>query len=112
MFKLTNFISRVAITGTGGRLAMLEKGLEYFQQAIATDPGYAPAYAGLADSYILLANLGVLESSVAVPDAKAAARRALELDNELAEAHASLGIASLYDHLGLAGCREGTKTRH
>jgi serine/threonine protein kinase/Flp pilus assembly protein TadD len=77
----------------------LEKGLKYFQQAIAEDPGYSSAYAGLADSYLLLANLGVLEFNVAVPDAKAAAKKALELDDKLAEAHASLGMASLYDRL-------------
>jgi eukaryotic-like serine/threonine-protein kinase len=77
----------------------LKKGLDYFQQAIAEDPGYALAYAGLADSYILLVNLGVLELDVAVPNATAAAKKALELDDKLAEAHASLGIASLYDHL-------------
>jgi eukaryotic-like serine/threonine-protein kinase len=77
----------------------LEKGLEYFKQAIAKDPGYALAYAGLADSYILLGNLGTLELDVAVPAAKAAAKKALELDDRLAEAHASLGIVSLYDHL-------------
>jgi serine/threonine-protein kinase len=74
-------------------------GMEYFQQAIAEDPGYALAYAGLADSYILLGNLGVLELDVAIPDAEAAAKKALELDDRLAEAHASLGIASLFDHL-------------
>ncbi len=77
----------------------VEKGMEYFQQAIAKDPGYALAYAGLADSYILLGNLGVLELDVAIPEAEAAAKKALELDDRLAEAHASLGIASLIDHL-------------
>jgi len=77
----------------------VQKGMEYFQQAIADDPGYALAYAGLADSYILLGNLGVLELNTAIPDAEAAAKKALELDDRLAEAHASLGIASLIDHL-------------
>jgi serine/threonine protein kinase/Flp pilus assembly protein TadD len=77
----------------------LKKGLKYFQQAIAEDPGYALSYAGLADSYVLLGDLGVLELKVAASDAKAAAKKALELDDKLAEAHASLGIASLYDHL-------------
>ena len=77
----------------------LQKGLEYFKQAIAEDPGYALGYSGLADSYLSLGDLGVLESNVAVPDAKAAAEKALELDDNLAEAHASLGLASLGDHL-------------
>jgi len=79
--------------------AGLQEGLRYFQQAIAEDPTYALAYAGVADSYILLGNLGVVELNVAVSSAKAAAQKALELDDKLAEAHASLGIASLYDHL-------------
>jgi serine/threonine protein kinase/Flp pilus assembly protein TadD len=77
----------------------LKKGLKYFQQAIAEDPGYALSYAGLADSYLLLGDLGVLELNAAASEAKAAAKKALELDDKLAEAHASLGIASLYDHL-------------
>jgi serine/threonine-protein kinase len=77
----------------------LQKGMECFKQAIAEDPGYALAYAGLADTYLLLGNLGVLELKVAIPDAEAAAKKALELDDGLAEAHASLGIASLFDHL-------------
>jgi tetratricopeptide (TPR) repeat protein len=77
----------------------LRKGLEYFQRAIAEDPGFALAYSGLADSYVSLCDLEVLEANVAGPEAKAAAEKALELDDKLAEAHASLGIASLYDHL-------------
>ncbi len=77
----------------------LQKGMEYFKQAINEDPDYAPAFAGLADSYLSLGNLGALELNVAVPDAEAAARTALALDDRLAEAHASLGIASLYNHL-------------
>lgn len=77
----------------------LKKSLEYFQQALAVDPNYASAYAGLADSYILLANQGVFEPVVAVLNAKAAARKALALDNKLGEAYASLGLANLYDGL-------------
>jgi TolB-like protein/Flp pilus assembly protein TadD len=77
----------------------LEKGLEYFKQATAKDPGFASAYAGMADSYFLLSNLGVLEQRVAVPEAMAAAKKALELDDQLADAHASLGIAYRCDHL-------------
>jgi len=59
------------------------KAVEYFQQAIATDPAYAEAYAGLADTYALLGKM---------PEAKTAAEKALELDSDLAEAHASLGL--------------------
>jgi eukaryotic-like serine/threonine-protein kinase len=71
--------------------AGLKKSIEYFEQAIEKDPGYALAYAGLADSY---AGLGgdylYLPPSESFPKAKAAAMKALELDDTLAEAHAAL----------------------
>jgi tetratricopeptide (TPR) repeat protein len=70
----------------------LKKGLEYFQQAINLDPTYALAYSGLADSYSVLGNNGSLPGAEVYPKAKAAALRALELDKNLAEAHASLGL--------------------
>jgi TolB-like protein/Tfp pilus assembly protein PilF len=77
----------------------LKKGIQYFQQAIEEDPQYALAYAGLADSYIILGAFGVavLPPSEAVPKAKEAAVKALELDDTLAEAHALLGF-SLADY--------------
>jgi eukaryotic-like serine/threonine-protein kinase len=87
----------------------LDKGLEFFKQATAKDPGYASPYAGIADSYILLSNLGLLEQSVAVPEAMAAAKKALELDDQLAEAHASLGIAYWCDHLNWRGAEQELK---
>jgi serine/threonine protein kinase len=72
--------------------------IEYFREAIAKDPAYAPAYAGLADSYIIQASYGWVSPAEAAPLAKAAARKALELDPELAQAHASLGaLAHLFD---------------
>lgn len=70
----------------------LKKGLEYFQQAINLDPTYALAYSGLADSYSVLGNNGSLPGAEVYPKAKAAALRAFELDKNLAEAHASLGL--------------------
>lgn len=70
----------------------MKRGIEYFEQAIEVDPGYALAYAGLADSYNLLASYSMLASSDAFPRAKAAARRALELDEGLAEAHTSMSF--------------------
>ena len=73
----------------------LLKSLEYFQRAIELDPNYARGYAGLADSYNLLADYGALAPSEALPKAQAAARKALELDDSLAEAHASLGWTSM-----------------
>jgi len=74
----------------------LARGIAYFEQAIETDPGYALAYAGLADSYSLLVRYGAVRPSEAMPKAKAAAKKALELDNTLAEAYASLAYASLH----------------
>ena len=76
----------------------LNKSLEYFQQAVSKDPQYAPAYAGLADTYRLLGQFAVLPLRVSTDKAKAAAQTALKLDKDLAEAHASLGIGSLMDH--------------
>jgi len=67
------------------------RAIEYFDQAIAKDPQYALAYAGRADSYILLAEYTVLPSKEALPKAQEAAAKALELDETLAEAHTSLG---------------------
>ena len=76
----------------------LKKALEYFQRALNVDPLYALAYAGLADCYIMLCEYGVLASEDSYRNGKAAALKALELDESLAEAHASLGlITMLYD---------------
>lgn len=69
----------------------LQRARSYFEQAIEDDPGYALAYAGLADAYIELGEYGVLPLKEAMPRAKAAAAKALEIDDELAEAHTSLG---------------------
>jgi tetratricopeptide (TPR) repeat protein len=77
----------------------LQKSIEYFQQAIALDPNYALAFAGLADAYSLLANFGGAPPPEAKPKAREAALKALSLDNDLAEAHAALGgILDDYDH--------------
>ncbi len=73
----------------------LKKGIEYFQQAIERDPSFAMAYAGIADCYNSLGNsiYGGLQPREALPKAKSAAMKALEVDEVLAEAHASLGFA-------------------
>jgi serine/threonine protein kinase/Tfp pilus assembly protein PilF len=74
--------------------AQLKKGIDYFQQAIDKDPGYALAYAGLADSYSSLGGGWVyLSPTDSFPKAKTAARKALELDDTLADAHAALAYA-------------------
>ena len=72
----------------------LRKALGYFNQATEEDPAFAAAYAGLADSYALLGDweYGVLAPKEAYPKAKAAAAKAMELDDNLAEAHISLAF--------------------
>ena len=65
----------------------------YFQQAIDKDPGFALAYAGLADTYVLLSGFGAASPKESLPKAKAAALKALELDNTLGEAHTALAQA-------------------
>jgi TolB-like protein/Tfp pilus assembly protein PilF len=76
----------------------LHKSIASFQQAIASDPAYAPAYSGLAEAYAMLGFRGGLPSKDALSGAKKAALKAIELDNTLAEPHASLAfIAETYD---------------
>jgi serine/threonine protein kinase/Tfp pilus assembly protein PilF len=77
----------------------IKRGIEHFQQAIDLDPNYALAYSGLADAYAFLASsTGGWSPRKAYPKAKAAALKALEIDEALGEAHSSLGFFSLlYD---------------
>jgi TolB-like protein/DNA-binding winged helix-turn-helix (wHTH) protein/Tfp pilus assembly protein PilF len=81
--------------------AALRQALGYFQRAVAADPGYAPAYTGLADCYWSLgasSTVGGLPPRQAMPEAKAAALKALQIDGTLAEAHNSLAMVHLlYD---------------
>ena len=67
---------------------------DYFQQAIAIDSNYAAAYAGLADAYIFF--VGFMPASEVMPKARAAAEKAVQLDDSLADAHASLGLMAPY----------------
>lgn len=67
-------------------------GLVQFQQAAASDPTWARPWSGIADSYMLMANYGFLPAPEAAPKAKEAAQKAIALDPNLAEAHASLGL--------------------
>ena len=71
--------------------ANLQKALDYFEQAIQEDPTFALAYAGLADTYFILADNIYLPNREVCPLARASAEKALALDDGLAEAHASLG---------------------
>src|SRR5437867_1411017 len=76
----------------------LKKSIDYFEQAIAADPNYALAYAGVADGYVWLPGYTAGTPRDSYPKAKAAAKKALELDDTLAEARTSLAIAIwLYD---------------
>jgi len=68
----------------------LTKGIEYFQQAIKADPNYALAYAGIADCYAMLYSYDMMPAEIAVPKAKEAALKAIEIDDQLAEPHCSL----------------------
>jgi len=72
--------------------ADLRKSIEYYDQAIAKDPNYPLAYVGLANSHLLLSVYGALSPKEAASPAKAALKKALELDDSLAEAHASSGL--------------------
>lgn len=75
----------------------LGKSIGWFQRALAIDPGYARAYAGLADCYYILSNTHLPPSEM-MPKAKWAAEKALQLDDSLAEAHATLAmVRSMYD---------------
>jgi len=75
----------------------LNKAAEYFNQAIAADPNYALAYVGLADSYVLMPLYGAGTPQDSNPTAKAAAEKALQIDDRLAEAHASLAEIFCFD---------------
>ena len=70
----------------------LQQAIEYFNQAIAIDPNYGAAYAGLADCYNMLVVYGRLQPKEGFPKAKEAATKALEIDESLAEAHTSMAF--------------------
>jgi TolB-like protein/DNA-binding winged helix-turn-helix (wHTH) protein/Flp pilus assembly protein TadD len=70
----------------------LEKARDHFEKAIALDPSYARAYSGLADTYALLGSYGIMPMAESHPLGRNAARKALELDESLAEAHRSLAM--------------------
>ena len=74
-----------------GTIDGYKRAIDYFQQAISKDPKYAMAYAGLADSYLLLGSYWV----ETLPEAKAAAEQALAIDDSLSEAHVALGSIKL-----------------
>lgn len=75
----------------------LTKAVEYFEQAIQLDPAWPLGYAGLADAYALLPAYAPVRPDEAMPKAKAAAVKALQLDDSLAEAHTTLGSIAIYN---------------
>jgi eukaryotic-like serine/threonine-protein kinase len=75
----------------------LRKAIQEFQRSVEIDPNYALAFVGLADSYVVLEEYAGTPSSETLPQAKAFAKRALEIDDRLAEAHTS--VASVNRHL-------------
>lgn len=87
----------------------MERSLEYFKRAIEEDPQYALAHAGLARTYSYLGILGALLPQQAFPKAKAAAERALLIDDTLAEAHFVLGEVKLYSDFDWDGAERAYK---
>jgi TolB-like protein/Tfp pilus assembly protein PilF len=87
----------------------INKAIRYFEQAIAKDPGYALAYAGQATCYSVLCATGYLAPKESYPKAKEAVVKALELDEELGEAHASLGYLKFFLDWDFAGAEREFK---
>ena len=85
----------------------LSAAIEYFQQAVDLDPGYATAYAGLADGYLVLAFFAPNPAKGFAAKAKAAALKALEIDPGMGEALSILGHPAMHARLGLE--RGGTQ---
>lgn len=85
----------------------IRKAIEYFRRAIELDPAYALAYAGLADCYNLLPYYGEVSVAESFPQARAAATKALELDDQLAEAHAALAYVKMRYDWDWSGAEQG-----
>jgi TolB-like protein/Tfp pilus assembly protein PilF/tRNA A-37 threonylcarbamoyl transferase component Bud32 len=81
----------------------LRQAIGFYEQAIARDPKYTLAYSGLAEAYVLLPFFTATAPQDAYPTAKAAALKALQLDEKLAEAHTALGLLLWIDDLDMAG---------
>jgi TolB-like protein/Tfp pilus assembly protein PilF len=89
----------------------LEKARVYFEQAIAKEPSYASAYSGLADTHFYSGYyFGKMDPTEAMPKAKHAALKALELDNILAEAHTSLALVKFFFEWDLEGAAQELRT--
>jgi DNA-binding winged helix-turn-helix (wHTH) protein/tetratricopeptide (TPR) repeat protein len=86
-----------------------KKATDCFEQAIELDPGFAPAYSGLADTYILYDFYGLVPPWNTIPKARAAAIKAVALGDELAETHTSLGSITLIHDRDLVGAEREFK---
>jgi DNA-binding winged helix-turn-helix (wHTH) protein/TolB-like protein/Flp pilus assembly protein TadD len=90
----------------------LRQSIRYFEHAVGKDPDYASAFAGLSDSYALVGYLGyneILPRREAYEKARETVRRALELDEGLAEAHTALGLVQAYYDGDFAGAEESLR---
>jgi len=94
---LRGLFERAATCGTGAPKTACEKASHTNEQAIRLYPQYAMAYAGVADSYVMLACRGMVPAKDTFRKAKEAARKAIDLDSELGEAHGSLAHVRLHD---------------
>ena len=99
-------MGRFGGTQTRG-LENLDKSIDLFQAALEIDPDYALAYSGMAATYTRFATSGLLPRSEVMDKAKAAAKRALEIDNMLGEAHAELAWARVYQDFDWKGGEKG-----
>ncbi|MEX0892871.1 MAG: BTAD domain-containing putative transcriptional regulator [Gemmatimonadota bacterium] len=90
----------------------MRSALEELQMAVARDPGYARAYAGIADAYNIMGayDYALIPPGQAYPAARAAAERALDLEPQLAEAHAALGVALFNYDWNLSSAEQELKT--
>ena len=86
--------------------AAIKESIGYFQQAIAKDPSFALAYVGLSDAYNIGNIMGAYSAKQSLPEAKAAATKALELDPSLAEAHAALGMEKSHYEFDFPGAQK------
>ncbi len=87
----------------------LQKAIEHFDQAIEKDPNFALAYTGLADSYQLLAEYSAAAPHEAFPKAKAAVKKALEIDDQSAEAHTALAYSQAFYDWDWTGAEKSFK---
>ncbi|HXP35564.1 MAG TPA: tetratricopeptide repeat protein [Chthoniobacterales bacterium] len=92
---------RLLWTKRGGE--NIRQAIAFYEQAIARDPNYAPAYAGLAEAYMVLPRYAETAPQETYPKAKAAARKALQLNDKLAEAHNALGFVLWVGDFDMAG---------